>query len=163
MRRFTTEAKVGLFVLLCLGVLAYMTLKVGKFRWGEEKGYRVAAVFDSVAGLKLNVPVEVAGVEVGRVVEIGLETGRRHQIRVQLAGIGCPIVGDVTYGASKALGHGRIALLARRTEFDHPTRKERMAFQSPVPDGWPWFEEGRAQLRPLWAIEEYMAKGLVLP
>ncbi len=76
MGRFTTEAKVGLFVLICLGFLAYMTLKVGKFRWGEERGYEVVAIFDSVAGLKLNVPVEVAGVEVGRVVEIGLERGR---------------------------------------------------------------------------------------
>ena len=97
-------------------------------------------------------------------VEIDLETGRRHQIRVQLSGVGCPIVGDVTYGASKAMTHGRIALLARRIEFNHPTRKERMAFESPIPEGWPWQEEGGGhQARPLWTIEEYEAKGLVLP
>ena len=97
-------------------------------------------------------------------VEIGLETGRRHQIRVQLSGIGCPIVGDVTYGASKPMAHGRIALLARRIEFDHPTRKERMAFESPTPEGWPWMEQERGQQdRPLWTIEEYEAAGLVLP
>ncbi len=95
---------------------------------------------------------------------IDLETGRRHQIRVQLAGIGCPIVGDVAYGATKALAHGRIALLARRSEFDHPTRKERMVFESPLPDGWPWPDSEREkQVRPLWTIEEYEAAGLVLP
>ncbi len=94
-------------------------------------------------------------------IEIDLETGRRHQIRVQMAGIGCPIVGDATYGASKPMDHGRIALLSRRTEFDHPTRKERMVFESPTPDGWPWPEKKRAQ-RPLWTIEEYEATGLDL-
>ncbi len=97
-------------------------------------------------------------------VEIDLETGRRHQIRVQLSGIGCPIVGDVTYGASKQMAHGRIALLSRRIEFDHPTRKERLAFESPTPEGWPWIEKERGrQVRPLWTIEEYEAAGLVLP
>jgi len=96
--------------------------------------------------------------------EIDLETGRRHQIRVQLSGMGCPIVGDVAYGASTPLAHGRIALLARRTEFEHPTQKKRMAFESPTPAGWPWpEEEGGALVRPLWTLEEYETDGLDLP
>jgi 23S rRNA pseudouridine1911/1915/1917 synthase len=95
--------------------------------------------------------------------EIGLETGRRHQIRVQLAGIGCAIVGDATYGASQSMAHGRIALLARRIAFDHPTRKERMTFESPTPEGWPWADNKALQNRPLWTIEEYVESGLDLP
>ena len=95
--------------------------------------------------------------------EIDLETGRRHQIRVQLAGIGCPIVGDVAYGAARALIYGRIALLARRIAFLHPTRKEHMAFVAPVPQGWPWPDKERSRMSPLWAIEEFEADGLVLP
>lgn len=95
--------------------------------------------------------------------EIGLETGRRHQIRVQMAGIGCPIVGDVTYGASQAQAHGRIALLARRIAFCHPTRKERLVFEAPAPEEWPWPINEKGKIHPLWTIEAYEASGLVLP
>jgi 23S rRNA pseudouridine1911/1915/1917 synthase len=95
--------------------------------------------------------------------EIDLETGRRHQIRAQLAGIGCPIVGDVSYGASRAEPQGRIALLSRRIAFGHPTRKERMVFQAPTPEGWPWPVKEDGKVRPLWTIEEYEAAGFVRP
>jgi len=94
---------------------------------------------------------------------IRLETGRRHQIRVQLAGIGCPIAGDVRYGASKPLAHGRIALLARGLACDHPTTKVRMAFEAAWPVGWPWPVKGHEMDRPLWTIEEYQDTGLSLP
>lgn len=59
------------------------------------------------------------------VLEIQPVTGRSHQIRVQLAGRGVPIVGDVKYGSRQRLG-GRIRLQARSLEFDHPTTKERL-------------------------------------
>ncbi len=96
---------------------------------------------------------------------ITLETGRRHQIRLQLSHIGCPIVGDTRYGAPAAMAHGRIALLGRRLCFDHPTRPARMQFETPVPQGWPWPEEAQSDdgIRPLWTIEEYERAGLVLP
>ncbi len=72
-------------------------------------------------------------------------TGRSHQLRVQLAGRGLPIVGDVRYGAGGRLraldGGGRIALHARRITFTHPTRAEAMSFEAPVPADWP--EPGR--------------------
>jgi 23S rRNA pseudouridine1911/1915/1917 synthase len=95
--------------------------------------------------------------------DIKLETGRRHQIRVQLAHIGCPIVGDVTYGASESLDHGCIALLAHRLSFDHPTRTVRLAFETPTPNGWPWPCRQDEQIRPLWAVEAYEETGLTLP
>jgi 23S rRNA pseudouridine1911/1915/1917 synthase len=66
-----------------------------------------------------------------------LETGRTHQIRVHLAAIGHPVVGDPRYGGSRrsALGPGpgRQWLHARRLSFDHPTTGERLTFTSPAP------------------------------
>jgi 23S rRNA pseudouridine1911/1915/1917 synthase len=96
---------------------------------------------------------------------VTLETGRRHQIRLQLSHLGCPILGDVHYGAVSAMAHGRIALLAREIAIDHPTRKSRLHFQSPPPQGWPWPEEEKEDIGipPLWTIEEYVRAGLVLP
>ena len=94
---------------------------------------------------------------------IKLETGRRHQIRVQLAHIGCPILGDVTYGASKSMANGRIALLGHRLSFDHPTQAMRLVFETPTPTGWPWPGEQDEKNRPLWAIENYESTGLTLP
>jgi 23S rRNA pseudouridine1911/1915/1917 synthase len=73
---------------------------------------------------------------------VTLETGRRHQIRLQLAHAGHPIVGDRRYGAAQALPEGRIALLARELGFDHPTRHEFLAFACPLPRGWPWPSAG---------------------
>lgn len=65
-------------------------------------------------------------------VEVTLETGRRHQIRVQLADAGCPIVGDDKYGA-KTNPIRRVALHACALEFTHPVSGERVKFESPLP------------------------------
>lgn len=67
--------------------------------------------------------------------EIGLETGRKHQIRVQLGSRGSPIVGDARYGSSLRFSAG-IALLARSLSFRHPTRDERLNFSIEPPDSW---------------------------
>lgn len=93
---------------------------------------------------------------------ITLETGRRHQIRLQLSAIGCPIVGDRHYGAGQTLADGCIALMAHRLAFIHPTRQERMQFETLPPDGWPWKSDAEVK-RPLWSIESYQKNGLVLP
>ena len=106
---------------------------------------------------------KLASSEHTSLLDIHLETGRRHQIRVQLAHLGCPVLGDVNYGAATSMPHGRIALLARYLAFDHPTQKQRMTFRTPAPEGWPWpcWEEEKP--RPLWSIEEYEQEGLRPP
>jgi 23S rRNA pseudouridine1911/1915/1917 synthase len=71
----------------------------------------------------------------GTLVEVSLETGRKHQIRVQLSSRGLPIVGDRKYGARRKFAHG-IALHARRLACEHPTRRERMTFEAPPPASW---------------------------
>lgn len=94
---------------------------------------------------------------------VRLETGRRHQIRLQLAAIGCPILGDLRYGATSPLPHGCIALLAHRLCFFHPTRQEELCFETPMPEGWPWPANEAPAAPPLWTIEAYLSDGLVLP
>lgn len=75
-------------------------------------------------------------------VEVELLTGRHHQIRVQLAGIGCPIKGDLKYGARRSNPDGGIALHSRAVEFLHPVRREPLRIEAPVPAGdnlWAFF------------------------
>jgi 23S rRNA pseudouridine1911/1915/1917 synthase len=66
-------------------------------------------------------------------VEVGLETGRKHQIRVHLAGLGCPVVGDKVYGAATDQV-GRLGLHAWRLTFDQPVTGRRVELESPLPD-----------------------------
>lgn len=73
-------------------------------------------------------------------VEVNLMTGRHHQIRCQLANIGCPIKGDLKYGACRSNPDGSISLLARRIEFVHPVSKERVSVEAPLPDDKLWHE-----------------------
>jgi 23S rRNA pseudouridine1911/1915/1917 synthase len=68
-------------------------------------------------------------------VEIELHTGRKHQIRLQLAELGHPIVGDQKYGSRRKFGEG-IALHARRLTVNHPVRQENMVFEAPLPETW---------------------------
>ena len=68
--------------------------------------------------------------------EIELLTGRHHQIRCQLADMGCPIKGDLKYGAPRSNPDGGISLHARRITFVHPVKKESMTIEAPVPTSW---------------------------
>lgn len=70
--------------------------------------------------------------------EINLETGRHHQIRCQLAAIGCPVKGDLKYGAKRSNHDGGICLHARKIEFIHPVSKENTCITAPVPDEPVW-------------------------
>ncbi len=69
-------------------------------------------------------------------VEVDLLTGRHHQIRCQLSHLGCPIKGDLKYGAPRSNPDGGISLHARRIRFIHPVRKEEMDICAPLPASW---------------------------
>jgi len=71
-------------------------------------------------------------------VRVKLETGRHHQIRIQFAHTGHPVVGDLRYGAPGPLPGKQIALFAKELAVNHPVRGERMVFSSPLPCSWPW-------------------------
>ena len=73
-------------------------------------------------------------------IEVELLTGRHHQIRCQLAGIGCPIKGDLKYGAPRSNPDGGISLHARSIRFVHPVRKEEMTVTAPLPSSWKGLE-----------------------
>ena len=70
--------------------------------------------------------------------EIDLKTGRHHQIRCQLAKMGCPIKGDLKYGAQRSNPDGSICLHARMVKFMHPVSKELIELTAPVPAGNLW-------------------------
>ena len=70
--------------------------------------------------------------------EVNLMTGRHHQIRCQLAAMGCPIKGDLKYGAERSNPDGSISLLSHRVEFIHPVSKEKMVVESPLPEDNLW-------------------------
>ncbi|RQE04958.1 RluA family pseudouridine synthase [Prevotella intermedia] len=70
--------------------------------------------------------------------EVNLLTGRHHQIRCQLSAIGCPIKGDLKYGARRSNLDGSISLLSRTVEFIHPVSKENISVVSPLPAEKVW-------------------------
>ena len=71
--------------------------------------------------------------------EMKPETGRSHQLRVQLAAMGCPLAGDKKYGDTAARRYGLpVGLHALRLRLTHPTRKETMDFSAPIPETMPW-------------------------
>lgn len=68
--------------------------------------------------------------------EVELLTGRHHQIRCQLANIGCIIKGDLKYGAPRSNPDGGICLLSRKIEFIHPVKKSPVCVTAPIPASW---------------------------
>ena len=73
--------------------------------------------------------------------EVDLHTGRHHQIRSQLAKIGCPIKGDLKYGFARSNPDGGISLHARKIEFIHPVKKEAVTILANPPEDplWDYF------------------------
>jgi 23S rRNA pseudouridine1911/1915/1917 synthase len=67
-----------------------------------------------------------------------LHTGRHHQIRAQLAAIGCPIKGDLKYGFDRSNPDGGIHLHARKLVFVHPVSKEKMEIVASTPKNSVW-------------------------
>ena len=77
--------------------------------------------------------------------EVDLETGRHHQIRCQLAAIGCPIKGDLKYGAKRSNPDGGICLHARQIAFIHPVSKEPICITAPTPEDSLWQQLSASQ------------------
>lgn len=71
--------------------------------------------------------------------EVDLKTGRHHQIRCQLAKMGCPIKGDLKYGFARSNPDGSICLHARRISFIHPVSKEQITVEAPLPSSFKMF------------------------
>jgi 23S rRNA pseudouridine1911/1915/1917 synthase len=90
-------------------------------------------------------------------VEIQLETGRHHQIRVQMSHLGHPILGDLRYGAGAPLARKQIALVASRLTLNHPITKEEMSIISPMPKDWPWPPDQPVFRGPPWDWKELRA------
>lgn len=80
----------------------------------------------------------IAQSDMHHLIEVKLETGRHHQIRVQLSKIGSPIKGDLKYGAKHSNNDGSISLHARAISFVHPVSKEVINITAPVPNDTLW-------------------------
>ena len=70
--------------------------------------------------------------------EVDLKTGRHHQIRCQLAKMGCPIKGDLKYGSPRSNTDGSICLHARKVRFVHPVSKQEVCIEAPLPEDRLW-------------------------
>ncbi len=90
------------------------------------------------------------------------ETGRRHQIRLQLAHAGHPIAGDVRYGAGSPFEDRQIALLAREITIMHPTRHTPVRLVCPLPRGWPWPAAPEEDPAPFWNYDDFLDDGVGL-
>ncbi len=127
----------------------------------DDRAVRIASA-DTPGSREARLSYRVLDASGGRsLLDVEIDTGRRHQIRLQLADVGHPVVGDLRYGASAPLQHGHIALLARELSLEHPTRKELPTFRSPFPEGWPWPVAETEQTAP-WDWE-YLQSVVSLP
>ncbi len=117
------------------GTLTHWLVKNEK----QNKSYVVEATAKDAKKAVLNYRV-LAHSDNYSLVEVELLTGRHHQIRCQLAAIGCPIKGDLKYGAKRSNPDGSISLLARSVDFIHPVSKQHIHVESEVPDEKLWKE-----------------------
>lgn len=105
----------------------------------ENKNITKASVKDVVgskeAVLEYKVLLNIDGYFL---LEVKPKTGRQHQIRVQLAAMGCPIVGDIKYGYKDANADLSICLLAKKLEFIHPVKQEPVLIEAPLPKSGLW-------------------------
>jgi 23S rRNA pseudouridine1911/1915/1917 synthase len=106
----------------------------------DEKKNKTQAFHGERSGaLRSELSYKIIGQESGHwLLEVNPITGRPHQIRVQLASVGCPIRGDLKYGYNEGNGDSSICLHSRKLEFIHPVKKEKMMFEAAVPDIVEW-------------------------
>lgn len=109
----------------------------------ENKNKTTAYPTEQSGALRSELSYQLLASKHGRhLVEVTPTTGRPHQIRVQLASIGCPIVGDLKYGYPQPNNDGSICLHARGLKFIHPTKKIPIAIEAPAPEKDSWILVG---------------------
>ena len=115
-------------------------VRLENYLWRNEKQNKSFVVKPGTKDAKRAVLTykAIAHSERYTLLEINLETGRHHQIRCQLAAIGCPIKGDLKYGAKRSNPDGGISLHARKIEFVHPVSKQDIVITAPVPEDKLW-------------------------
>ncbi len=105
----------------------------------ERKNKTTAYSRENPAGLRSELNYKVIDSKSGYyLIEVNPITGRPHQIRVQLASMDCPIVGDVKYGSEISSPDGSIGLHARKLRFIHPVRKEPLEISAKLPQNDWW-------------------------
>jgi len=108
----------------------------------EKKNFTTAYTRETPEALRSELSYSLMQQQHGLyLIEVRPKTGRSHQIRVQLASLGCPILGDRKYGSTYVANENSIALHARQLEFIHPVRKEAISIEAPVPqeEWWKYF------------------------
>ena len=94
MKKYSQETLVGIFVLIGILCVGYLTVKLGKMEFIGGDVYKIIAKFDSVAGLKSDSSVQMAGVEIGRVTQIILDTKSLEAVVTMKINKGVPIQED---------------------------------------------------------------------
>lgn len=111
MRRTDLELLVGLFIITGILALGYLSIRLGKMEIIESRGYQVYADFSTVGGLKIGAPVEIAGIEIGRVKSLTLHDYRARAIMDINAGIQLQDDAIVSIKTKGLLGEKYVAVL----------------------------------------------------
>jgi 23S rRNA pseudouridine1911/1915/1917 synthase len=105
----------------------------------EKKNKTTAFRKETVGALRSELSYKIIAQAEGHwLLQVNPVTGRPHQIRVQLASMGCVIKGDVKYGDEQANDDGSIYLHAKKLSFVHPVKKELVTFEAPLPERGLW-------------------------
>ena len=124
---------------LCCNAPAKASATLENWLIRNEKANKSFIVKEGTPGAKLArlIYTHLGDTDHYHLLEVQLLTGRHHQIRCQLAGIGCPIKGDLKYGAPRSNRDGGISLHAREISFIHPVKKTPLTVVAPLLPGFP--------------------------